>query len=46
LYIIIFGKDYVSDDDLNASRALTGLSPVKEAADAEAVMEMIEILRE
>jgi len=46
LYIIIFGKDYVSDDDLNASRALAGLSPVREVADAEAVMEMIEILRE
>jgi hypothetical protein len=45
LYIIIFGKDYVSDDDLNAARALMGLSPVKEVADAEAVTEMIEILR-
>jgi len=45
IYIIIFGKDYVSDDDLNASRALVGLSPVREAADAEAVTEMIEILR-
>lgn len=45
LYIIIFGKDYVSDDDLNAARALAGLSPVREVADAEAVMEMIEILR-
>ena len=45
IYIIIFGKDYVSDDDLNASRALVGLSPVRETADAEAVTEMIEILR-
>ncbi len=45
LYIIIFGKDYVSDDDLNAARALAGLSPVSEVADAEAVTEMIEILR-
>jgi hypothetical protein len=45
LYIIIFGKDFVSDDDLNAARALMGLSPVKEAADAEAISEMIEILR-
>ena len=45
LYIIIFGKDFVSDDDLNAARALAGLSPVKEIADAEAVTEMIEILR-
>jgi len=46
LYIIIFGKDFVSDDDLNAARALMGLSPVKEVADAEAITEMIEILRE
>jgi len=46
LYVTIFGKDYVSDDDLNAARALMGLSPVKEVADAEAVTEMIEILRE
>jgi hypothetical protein len=45
LYIILIGKDYVSEDDLNASRALAGLSPVKEVADAEAVTEMIEILR-
>ncbi len=45
LYIIIFGKDFVSDEDLNAARALAGLSPVRETADAEAVTEMIEILR-
>jgi len=45
LYIIVIGKDYISEDDLNAARALTGLSPVKEVADAEAVTEMIEILR-
>jgi hypothetical protein len=45
LYTILIGKDYVSEEDLNASRALAGLSPVKEVADAEAVTEMIEILR-
>ena len=45
LYVMIIGKDYVSEDDLNAARALAGLSPVKEVADAEAVTEMIEILR-
>jgi hypothetical protein len=45
LYIMIIGKDFVSEDDLNAARALAGLSPVKEVADAEAVTEMIEILR-
>jgi DNA-binding ferritin-like protein (Dps family) len=46
LYILIFGKDYVSEDDLNAARALAGLSPVREVTDAEAVTEMIEMLRE
>jgi DNA-binding ferritin-like protein (Dps family) len=45
LYMIVIGRDYVSDDDLNAARALAGLSPVREVADAEAVTEMIEILR-
>jgi hypothetical protein len=45
LYMILIGKDYVTEDDLNTTRALAGLSPVKEVADAEAVMEMIEILR-
>jgi hypothetical protein len=45
LYIILIGKDYVTEDDLNTARALAGLSPVKEVADAEAVTEMIEILR-
>jgi hypothetical protein len=46
LYLIIIGKDYVSDNDLNTARALAGLSPIKEVADAVAVTEMIEILRE
>ena len=45
LYIIVIGRDYVSEDDLNGARALAGLSPVREVTDAEAVTEMIEILR-
>ena len=45
LYMILVGKDYVSEHELNTARALAGLSPVKEVADAEAVTEMIEILR-
>lgn len=45
LYIIVIGKDYVSEDDLNKARALAGLSPVRDVADTEAVTEMIEILR-
>jgi len=45
LYLVLIGKDYISDDDLNRARALAGLSPIREVADAEAVTEMIEILR-
>jgi len=45
LYLIFIGKDYVTEDDLNGARALTGLSPVKGVADTEAVTDMIEILR-
>jgi hypothetical protein len=45
LYIILIGKDFVTEDDLNRARALTGLSPIREVADTEAVTEMIEILR-
>ncbi len=45
LYLVLIGKDYISEDDLNSTRALAGLSPVREVADAEAVTEMIEILR-
>jgi hypothetical protein len=45
LYSIFIGKDYVTEDDLNIARALSGLSPVKDVFDAEAITEMIEILR-
>ena len=45
LYLIAIGKDYITDDDLNAARALAGLSPIGDVADAEAVTEMIGILR-
>jgi hypothetical protein len=46
LYLIFVGKDYVTEEDLNLARAVGGLSPVKEVVDAEAIMEMIEMLRE
>lgn len=46
LYYIIIGKDFITGDDLNRVRPLLGLSPVKDPADAEAITEMIEILRE
>ncbi len=45
LYIITFGKDYVTEEDLNFARAMVNLSPVKEVAETEAIAEMIEILR-
>lgn len=45
LYLILIGKDYITEEDLNKARAMAGLSPVREIADAEAVTEMIEILR-
>lgn len=45
LYIIVSGKDYVAENDLNRARALINLSPVKEVAETRAISEMIEILR-
>ena len=45
LYYILIGKDYITRDDLNRARALLGLSPVKDPVEAEAITEMIEILR-
>jgi hypothetical protein len=45
IYHIIIGKDYITGDDLNKVRPLLGLSPVKDALDIEAILEMIEILR-
>lgn len=46
IYNIIIGKDLVTGDDLNKVRPLLGLSPVKDSLDTEAILEMIEILRE
>jgi hypothetical protein len=45
IYNIIIGKDLITGDDLNKVRPLLGLSPVKDALDSEAIVEMIEILR-
>lgn len=45
LYYILIGKDFISADDLNRARALLRLSPVKDPDEAEAITEMIEILR-
>jgi hypothetical protein len=45
LYLIIVGKDFITEDDLNFARAEAGLSPIKDVVDTEAITEMIEILR-
>jgi hypothetical protein len=45
LYQIFIGKDFITEEDLNTARAMGGLSPVKDVFDAEAITEMIEILR-
>jgi len=45
LYYVIIGKDYISRRDLNQGRSLLGLSPVRDPSEAEAITEMIEILR-
>lgn len=45
LYIITYGKDYITEEDLNYSRALVNLSPVREIAETQAIYEMIEVLR-
>ena len=45
LYQVLIGKDYISGDELNKTRALIGLSPVKNITDVEAITEMIEMLR-
>ncbi len=46
IYIIIIGKYLVTGDDLNKVRPFLGLSPVKNAIDTEAILEMIDILRD
>jgi hypothetical protein len=45
MYYILIGKDFISEKDLNMVREKLELSPVKSAADAEAIIEMIEVLR-
>ncbi|MDX9811659.1 MAG: hypothetical protein RBU28_04680 [Bacteroidales bacterium] len=45
VYFIYIGKDFITADDLNKARELTGLSPVRDAADARAITEMIEMIR-
>ena len=46
LYVVFIGKDFVTEEDLNMARAVSGLSPIKDIVDTEAITEMIEILRD
>jgi hypothetical protein len=45
IYLILIGKDMITSEDLNKVRPYLGLSPLKDVIDAEAIVEMIEILR-
>jgi len=45
LYYIIIGKDYITGVRSEQGTYIVGLSPVKNPAEAEAITEMIEILR-
>jgi hypothetical protein len=45
IYLILIGKDKITGDDLNKVRPMLGLSPVKGEIEAEAIVEMIEIIR-
>ncbi|HCI55345.1 MAG TPA: hypothetical protein PLN06_04205 [Bacteroidales bacterium] len=45
LYQVLIGKDFVTEEGLNAARVAGGLSPIKDVFDAEAITEMIDILR-
>jgi hypothetical protein len=45
LYYIIVGKDFISRKDLNYARSLLGLSPLRDPSEADAITEMIEIIR-
>lgn len=46
LYYILIGKDYVTREDLNKARSFLDLSPIRTTADADAITEMIEVLRQ
>jgi hypothetical protein len=46
LYMIFIGKDFITEEDLNIARSVSGLSPIKNLTDAEAITKMIELLRD
>ncbi len=46
LYCIMIGKDFITVDDINKVRPLIGLSPIKDTVDTEAILEMIDFLRD
>jgi hypothetical protein len=45
LYLILIGKDYITEVDLNLARAKAGLSPVKGITESEAISQLIETIR-
>lgn len=45
LYLILNGKDYISETDLNAARSHALLSPVKNISETRSIAELIEMLR-
>jgi hypothetical protein len=45
LYRIFLNRDIITEEDLNTTRAIAGLSPVRDIFDTEAVIEMIEMLK-
>lgn len=45
LYLILTGKDYITEEDLNKARNAGGLSPVKGISEAEAISHLIELIR-
>lgn len=45
IYCILIGKDMVTAADLNKVRPILGLPPVKDPSETEAILEIIEILR-
>jgi len=45
LFLIFKDKDFITENDLNGARAVCGLSPVRDVFEAEAITELIEIIR-
>ena len=44
-YLVVIGKDFITESDLNRTRMMIDLSPVREVAETESITEMIDIIR-